>query len=155
METKNDKIDSSNKRKNAEEILKKLSEKYEKESKEFDSFEKFLQHQGQKVLKVRSRIPVTISPDVKKSLRQKKTPDEKAKVNLIVDFKEPKARKGRILISEQERKNKERLVTLRAPVTPSSFSSSTSTIKESPNKDILIEKLKKQRIIKKRRKSRK
>jgi len=146
---------SSNKRKNAEEILKKLSEKYEKEGKDVDSFEKFLQHRKPKKLKIRARIPVTISPDVKRSLRQRITPDEKAKVNLIVDFKEPKARKGRIIISEQKRKDKKRILTLQAPEIPSSFSSSASIFRESPNKDILLEKLKRKRTIKKRRMSRK
>lgn len=154
METKNDKIDSSNKRKKAEEILKELSEKYEKEGTDFDSIEKFLHSRVRKELKVRARIPVTISPEVKKSLREKKTPEEKAKVSVIVDFKEPKSRKGRIRISEQERKYKKRIVTLRAPEVPSSISSPT-TISMEPNKDILIEKLKRRRRIKKRRKTRK
>jgi len=143
------------KKKKAEEILKQLSEKYEKESKDFDTFKKFLRSLGTKELKVRARIPITISPDVKKVLRQDKSPEEKAKVNLIVDFKEPKARIGRIIISEQKRKDKKRTITLRAPETPSSFSSSTSISQELPNKDILLEKLKRRQAIKKRRKSKK
>lgn len=155
MEKSNDKMDSSNKRKKAEEILKNLSEKYAEEGKDIDSFEKFLQSRKPKQLKIRAQIPVAISPDVKRSLRQKESPDEKAEVNVIVDFKDPKGRKGRIRISDQKRKDKKRMVTLQAPEIPSSLSSSESITRESSNKDLLKEKLKKKQKIKKRRKGRK
>lgn len=155
METKKDEIDSSNKKKKAEEILKSLSEKYIEEGKDIDSFEKFLQSIKPKQLKVRTRIPLTISPDVKRSLRQKESPEEKAEVNVIIDFRDPKGRKGRIRISDQKRKDKRRMVTLQAPEIPSSFSSSKPITRESTNKDLIKEKLRKKQKIKKMRKGRK
>ncbi|MFW9894420.1 MAG: hypothetical protein ACFFD7_01290 [Candidatus Thorarchaeota archaeon] len=152
MEKSNEKIENSNKRKKAEEILKSLSEKYAEEGKDI---EKFLESRKPKQLRVRARIPVTITPEVKRSLRQKESPEEKAEVNVIVDFKDPKGRKGRIRISDQKRKDKERMVTLQAPEIPSSLSSSESIIRQSINKDQLKEKLKKKQKIKKERKGRK
>lgn len=144
-----------NKKQKAEEILKNLSEKYVEEGKDIDSFEKFLQSRKPKQLKVRVRIPLTISPDVKRSLRQKESPEEKAEVNVIVDFKDPKGRKGRIRISDQKRKDKRRMVTLQAPEIPSSLSSSKPITRESTNKDLIKEKLRKKQKIKKRRMGRK
>ena len=144
-----------NKKQKAEEILKSLSKKYVKEGKDIDSFEKFLQSRKPKQLKIRTRIPLTISPEVKRLLREKKSKEEKAEVNVVVDFKDPKGRKGRIRISDQKRKDKKRMVTLQAPEIPSSLSSSEPTIRESTNKDLLKEKLRKKQKMKKRRKGRK
>ncbi len=141
------------KQEKAKEILKRLNDQFEKEK---DSIAVDKDPKFRPLLKVRSRIPVSISPEVKKELRQKKNTNEKAKVNLIVDFKEPTARRAKIVISKEKvkmKKGKKKVLDVRDPETPTSLASPSMKIEEPLNKDVLLNKMKRNRNIRSRRRS--
>jgi len=137
-----------------------VKKKKEKESISFQDIEKAINDFNSKGvdLTVRTTLPITISPEVKKKLRE--IPDkEKSAMSLIIDLDglERSESKGKILVSEEKSKIKRRKANVKINIskTPSSITSPLMMTEGPQDKNILFEKIERKSQIKKKKSSKK
>ncbi len=147
----------------AKEILAKMNADFEKEVQEkgikpqkFDPSQMLI---PTKKLRIKTRIPVSFSPEVKKRLRQDKTLEKSKRPSLIVNLKDPISTHAKISIQkeikEEKKEEKKRLMIVDAPRSHVSSISQSMKVENPLNRDVLLEKVKRRKTIKSRRRSRK
>lgn len=110
-----------------------------------------LKQRREKEIKIRATIPITISPESKKKLRELVEKRVKKGVNVNIDLKDTKEFRGNITILKESKKELIK-INIETPVTPE-FLSSPKLKEEGPlNKNILREKVKRILLSKQKRK---
>lgn len=134
-------------RERAKKILETINKKFELDRKksieDHNKFKKFEIPPPRKEFRVKARIPITISPETKKKLRQQKEIRKRAKTEIVIDLKEPKSRKSKIHVNDEKAKGKKSDINIQPPETPTQITSPTMKPEEPFNKDELVKKMKK------------